>query len=166
MSFSDKAAYFSVEKQNSTPIWHVTSTIQQPGVLVRPLIDHLNASSQPVSTGTIVFAILFGVIFLVGIVTNACVVLLFIVKSEIRQYTNYLFANLSIADLFVITVCIPVAITDLFSPDVWQYGLIFCKFKSIYDPNTSCWVEGIRVLKVIFYYSRLYIRLSVYEIYR
>ena len=83
--------------------------------------------NRPVPTLSIVFAILFSFTFLFGIFTNSIVVLVFAIKSEFRQYTNYFFANLSIADILVLIVCIPVAITDLFSPDIWNYGRVYCE---------------------------------------
>lgn len=91
---------------------------------------YLSIENRPLSTISIVFAILFSLVLLFGLFTNAIVVLVFVVKSEFRQYTNYFFANLSISDMLVLVVCIPVAITDLFSPDIWNYGRIYCKKNS------------------------------------
>ena len=102
-------------------------------------IDDLVSSieNRPVSTLSIVFAILFSFTFLFGIFTNSIVVLVFAIKSEFRQYTNYFFANLSIADILVLLVCIPVAITDLFSPDIWNYGALYCKYTAAFLFNNQ-----------------------------
>lgn len=74
-----------------------------------------------------IFGSLFSLTFIFGIFTNFLVVIVFIFKSELRQYTNYFFANLSIADILVLIVCIPVALSDCFSPDIWPLGGFYCR---------------------------------------
>ena len=77
---------------------------------------------------SIAFAALFAIIFLVGISTNLLVIGVFVLGNKFRQFTNYFFINLSIADILVLLICIPIAITDLFSPDEWNWGEIYCKW--------------------------------------
>ena len=76
---------------------------------------------------TLIFGILFTLTFIVGLFTNAIVIIVFVFKSELRQFTNYFFANLSISDILVLIVCMPIAITDLFKPDSWFFGKFYCK---------------------------------------
>jgi hypothetical protein len=74
------------------------------------------------------FSFLYALIFLVGIFTNIIVICIFISKSGFRQNRNSFFIiNLSIADIFVLVSCIPISITDLFSPNTFIYGLVYCK---------------------------------------
>jgi hypothetical protein len=78
-------------------------------------------------TTSIVFSLLYALIFAVGIFTNLIVICIFIFKSGFRQYRNSFFINLSIADILVLLCCIPISITDLFSPNSWFYGFVYCK---------------------------------------
>ena len=78
---------------------------------------------------SLTFAVLFFLVFIVGIVSNLLIIFVFLFRNEFRQYTNYFFANLSFTDILVLLVCIPIAITDLFSPNIWYYGYIYCNIK-------------------------------------
>lgn len=79
---------------------------------------------------TFFFAIFFIASFILGIAGNSLVIYAFLSKKELRSHTNIFFINLSISDILVILVCVPVALTDLFLPDNWYYGYIYCKFLS------------------------------------
>ena len=82
----------------------------------------------------IFLTILFVITFIVGIITNSLVIFVFLRKQEVRQYTIFFFVNLSFADILVLFICIPIAITDLFSPNEWFYGFYYCnilKFKKL-----------------------------------
>ena len=72
--------------------------------------------TKELSSMSVIFAIIFGVILIIGIFTNLLVIGVFILNSEFRHFTNFFFVNLSIADILVLVCCIPITITDLFSP--------------------------------------------------
>lgn len=82
---------------------------------------------REIENSSIIFATLYSIMFVFGLLANLLVVFVFLFKKELRQYTNFFFTNLSVADLLVIIVCIPVAISDLLSPDVWNFGFFYCK---------------------------------------
>ncbi|CAF0870888.1 unnamed protein product [Brachionus calyciflorus] len=105
---------------------------------------------------SLIFSGLFGFTFIFGLLTNSLVVVVFLFKSELRQYTNYFFTNLSIADLLVIIVCIPVAISDLLSPDIWNFGVIYCK---MYYFIEYC-VTSVSSLTIIFISLERYFAIS------
>lgn len=108
--------------------------------------------NRPVSKMSMIFATLFALTFIFGIFTNAIVILVFAIKSEFRQYTNYFFTNLSIADILVLLVCIPVAITDQFSPDIWNYGSLYCKcFKFLIIHFILIILKKTRIYNIGFY---------------
>lgn len=76
---------------------------------------------------TVVFIVLYGVIFGFGVLANLLVTILFLFNKKFKSHSNFFFANLSISDFLVLLVCIPVAITDLIDPYQWFYGMIYCK---------------------------------------
>jgi hypothetical protein len=89
--------------------------------------------SWQVTLYSVIFASIFAFIFLFGILTNLLVIGVFILRSEFRQFTNFFFINLSIADILVLLFCIPITITDLFSPDEWHYGQFYCKVYTFFE---------------------------------
>ena len=58
--------------------------------------------------------VFYSIIFLVGVIGNFLVIYVLMKEKELRNFTNYLLANLSIADLFVLITCVPSGIHDLF----------------------------------------------------
>ena len=110
-----------------------TISYQNVSLKAQTLISIINEYTNPGKTGVVsfIFAVLFILTFIVGIFTNFIVIIVFLFKNELRQYSNYFFANLSIADILVLLVCIPIAVNDLFTPNVWYFGYFYCKFKNI-----------------------------------
>ena len=56
---------------------------------------------------TLLFIVAYTVVFIVGIVGNSCVVLVILRTRSMRTVTNLFILNLAVADLLVITFCIP-----------------------------------------------------------
>jgi len=72
--------------------------------------------------GTIAYLL----IFLIGTCGNMMVIYVLMVEKELRNFTNYLLANLSIADLMVLFTCLPAAFHDLFAKERWYLGKAMC----------------------------------------
>ena len=89
--------------------------------------DDKNITTQ--TSSTFAFAIWFISSFVVGIAANLLVIYIFLSTKYIRSHTSMFFINLSISDILVILVCVPVALTDLFLSENWYYGYIYCKLK-------------------------------------
>jgi 7 transmembrane receptor (rhodopsin family) len=51
--------------------------------------------------------VLFGIIFIVGLIGNLLVVIVVLFNPLMRSTTNYLIINLAIADLLFVLLCIP-----------------------------------------------------------
>ena len=81
---------------------------------------------EEITQESIILSIVYGVIFLFGIAANLVVVFVYIFKDGLNKTTNYFFISLSISDIFVLIVCIPIIITELFSNE-WLYGIVYCK---------------------------------------
>ena len=62
----------------------------------------------------VVGSILYMGIFVFGITGNSLVIYVLFKEKKLRNFTNYLLANLSIADLMVLIACVPSGIHDLF----------------------------------------------------
>ena len=58
-------------------------------------------------------SIFYALIFLIGVTGNLLVIFVLAKERELRNFTNYLLANLSLSDLFVLMVCVPSAFHDL-----------------------------------------------------
>lgn len=74
----------------------------------------------------IIGSVLYIIIFFVGIVGNVCVIFVLVKEKRLRNFTNYLLANLSVADLMVLVACVPSGIHDLFAKERWYLGKIMC----------------------------------------
>ncbi len=74
--------------------------------------------------------VIYGLVFVVGFFGNGLVVIVaFLKQTQPHSFgtTNYCLVNLSLADLLLILVCLPSAILDLFSQEVWYLGHFLCK---------------------------------------
>jgi len=68
-------------------------------------------------------SIFYAMIFIIGVTGNLLVIYVLAKEKELRNFTNYLLANLSLADLFVLVVCVPSAFHDLLGKYIFIY---FC----------------------------------------
>jgi hypothetical protein len=75
----------------------------------------------------IIFTAIYIIFGVCGIISNFIVLTLFLCTKKMRQFTNYFFANLSIADVLILIICLPITVTDLYSPDIWFYGFWYCR---------------------------------------
>ena len=83
----------------------------------------------------IIFSGSYIALFAFGLFSNIVVIIVYIVNKQFKK-NSYFFINLCVSDLLVLICCVPVAIIDLFSPDIWLFGSIFCnKYFFIYDSN-------------------------------
>ncbi|CAF0839758.1 unnamed protein product [Brachionus calyciflorus] len=71
-------------------------------------------------------SIFYTTIFLVGAIGNFLVLFVLSKHKELRNFTNYLLANLSIADLMVIFTNIPNGLHDLVAKERWYLGKSLC----------------------------------------
>ena len=88
-------------------------------------------SQTEVSLHTITIAlVIYSLIFVIGFFGNGLVIIIaFFNQTQHHSFgtTNYCLVNLSVADLLLIIVCLPSAILDLFSQEVWYLGHFLCK---------------------------------------
>ncbi|XP_074655667.1 QRFP-like peptide receptor [Tubulanus polymorphus] len=81
-------------------------------------------SLQLVAVATVCYV----VIFVVGVIGNVLVIVVVLKNKEMKTSTNIFLANLSAADLLVLTVTMPSTLMDLYTKEVWYLGEFMCKF--------------------------------------
>ncbi|XP_026676018.1 neuropeptide SIFamide receptor-like [Diaphorina citri] len=75
---------------------------------------------------TITFIIGYLAVFLIGLVGNSLVIAVVIRSPRMRNVTNYFIVNLAVADMLVITLCLPATLmANIYVP--WIMGLYMCK---------------------------------------
>ncbi|XP_052778426.1 prolactin-releasing peptide receptor-like [Mya arenaria] len=89
--------------------------------------------------------VLYSVIFLVGILGNLLVVLVITCSRRMKTAVNVYLVNLCVADLLVITICMPSALVDLFAKEVWYFGPVLCKLVPFLE-NT---VANVSILTIV-----------------
>lgn len=97
-------------------------------------------------------SIFYIIIFLIGIIGNLLVIYVLTKEKELRNFTNYLLANLSVADLMVLFTCVPSALHDLFAKERWYLGKIMCYLIGFIE-NCMGIASILSMLMVIFFYS-------------
>ncbi|WAR04471.1 QRFPR-like protein [Mya arenaria] len=66
-------------------------------------------------------------IFLFGILGNLLVIVVVCLNRNMKTSVNIFLINLCIADLLVLMVCMPTALTDLYARDIWYFGKAMCQ---------------------------------------
>ncbi|XP_035674328.1 neuromedin-U receptor 2-like [Branchiostoma floridae] len=110
----------SSESQNST------------GVLGNLTSEHVKAyfvTEPPLTQGELsAVSAAYGAVFLVGVLGNLLVAVVVLKVPHMRSPTNYLLLNLSVADLLVLLVCMPVSLTETWVVYPWILGEFICYF--------------------------------------
>ncbi|XP_013384196.1 galanin receptor type 2 [Lingula anatina] len=73
-------------------------------------------------------SILFGVIFLAGVLGNIFIIAVISQDKNMRKSTDLFILNLSVSDLLVMLVCMPTALVEFYAYEAWYFGDIMCKF--------------------------------------
>ena len=71
---------------------------------------------------------LMAIIFIVGIVGNIVVVIVIGCNRNMRSVVNTYLMNLCVADLLLLILCMPAALSELIAKDAWIFGEFMCKF--------------------------------------
>ncbi|XP_052238375.1 thyrotropin-releasing hormone receptor-like [Dreissena polymorpha] len=71
-------------------------------------------------------SIFYAIIFIVGIVGNILVVVVISCSRRMKTTVNKYLVNLCIADMLVILVCMPTALVDIFTKEVWVFDEFMC----------------------------------------
>ncbi|CAF3737531.1 unnamed protein product [Rotaria sordida] len=84
------------------------------------IAEHNSTYNQDENLGSLIFfTIVYVLVFITGLVGNFIVLFVILKNNDLKHFTNYFFANLSAADVFVLIFCIPTAIHDIWAKDQW-----------------------------------------------
>ena len=86
-------------------------------------IPYIEYSERP---ETYIVPILFALIFVVGVLGNGTLVLIFIRHRNMRNVPNTYIFSLALGDLLVIVTCVPFTST-VYTVESWPYGETICK---------------------------------------
>ena len=70
----------------------------------------------------------YSIIFALGVIGNMMVILVVCRHKTMRSPTNVFLVNLTIADLSVILVCMPPALLEFYSDEIWLLGDVMCEY--------------------------------------
>ena len=90
--------------------------------------------------------IFFAIITVVGIIGNACVVIVILRNKHMRTVTNYFIMNNAITDMVFLIICVPITGSQYLIDD-WIYGAFMCKLV-VYMQYVS-----IKLSNLSFFYS-------------
>ncbi|KAK9507062.1 hypothetical protein O3M35_008886 [Rhynocoris fuscipes] len=103
---------------------------------------------------TYVVPIVFAIIFLVGVLGNGTLVLIFIRHRTMRNVPNTYILSLALGDLLVIISCVPFT-SIVYTLPSWPYGEFICKLsESIKDISIGVSVFTLTALsadRLVFY---------------
>nr|QVK45671.1 G protein-coupled receptor [Proales similis] len=106
-------------------------------------MDSLELPIYVLIYGTIFYIL----IFFIGILGNSLVIYILSTEKEARNFTNYLLANLSFADLLVLITCLPPAIHDLYAKERWYLGKPLC-FITYFSQNCMSLASILSILAI------------------
>ena len=75
----------------------------------------------------VLISVLYAFLFVAGLAGNLFVIIFSVIKRRIRKNMTNLYMNLSIADVMILVISVPVATVDIFANDRWYLGETTCK---------------------------------------
>ncbi|CAF0947993.1 unnamed protein product [Adineta steineri] len=111
-----------------------SSTILSHTISSQNLLKNYNITNDIISRNVTNFTLIFlvSIMTLITVLGNLLVIIAFITDARLRTYSNYFILNLSIADLCVGLVCIPLY-AHKFIFDEWYLGYHLCKLWLVFD---------------------------------
>jgi len=61
---------------------------------------------------TLLYVVAYSAVFLMGLVGNSLVIIVFVVDRSMRVTTSYFITSLAVADLLVIVLCVPTTLSN------------------------------------------------------
>ncbi len=68
-----------------------------------------------------------GIIFVIGVLGNAIVMCIILRNHGMHSSTNMSLFSLSVADIMVLVICMPSALSEFYGKEVWYLGQFMCK---------------------------------------
>lgn len=112
-----------------------------PGLLANQIEGEINFDFSPLS---VVLILLYSVVFLTGLLGNIFVIVVIIKFKSMRTVTNVFLVNLTIGDILVILICVPLTLGNTVYRK-WIYGSVMCKL----TPFVQGTVIGVSILSLL-----------------
>lgn len=82
---------------------------------------------------TSIYFFLIILIGLIGFSGNVIVIIVYLFDKKLRSFTNYFFVNLSIVDILIVVLCLPVGLLDMLNEGVWVLGKLVCNVEFLIE---------------------------------
>ncbi|XP_042891667.1 neuropeptide CCHamide-1 receptor-like [Penaeus japonicus] len=79
---------------------------------------------------TYIVPILFAIIFIVGVIGNGCLIVIFVKNKTLRNVPNTYIISLALGDLLVLFFSVPF-VSTIYTIESWPYGTFECKFSEL-----------------------------------
>nr|KAG5708638.1 hypothetical protein BaRGS_034855 [Batillaria attramentaria] len=109
--------------------------------MLNSLHDDLYRHKEPF---IIVLIVIYILNFVVGLVGNVFVILVILRHRHMRTLTNVFFVNLTVGDLMVVCICLPITLGNYIYKN-WVYGSVMCKL----TPFLQGTAVGVSVLSMM-----------------
>lgn len=80
-----------------------------------------------------IYIVLFFIIILtvtvIGFLGNIVVLIVYLFDKKLRSFTNSFFVNLSIVDILIVLICLPVGLLDMIYEGYWVLGEFMCNYQ-------------------------------------
>ncbi|XP_054739378.1 neuropeptide CCHamide-2 receptor [Anastrepha obliqua] len=90
---------------------------------IDPASDYVPPEQRP---ETYIITVLFALIFIVGVLGNGTLVIIFFRHRSMRNIPNTYILSLALADLLVIIICVPLACI-VYTQESWAFGAEMCR---------------------------------------
>ena len=103
--------------------------------MVSNYTNFTNLSTYPQMPIDIVLvgSILYIIVLIFGLFGNFLVIYVLMRNKDLRNFTNYLLANLSIAELLVLITNVPIGLHDLYADERWYLGKTMCQLVYFFE---------------------------------
>ncbi|XP_015602063.1 orexin receptor type 1 isoform X2 [Cephus cinctus] len=116
---TDVMAYHLNDSAYNASVYSDSSEVEEMSAILRRFIDDLNETNYLLIT-------LYVPVIVLAVTANILVIVVVFKYHYMRSVTNYFVVNLSVADLLVTMICMPMAVSQAVSI-TWVYGEIMCK---------------------------------------
>ncbi|KAK7058728.1 7 transmembrane receptor (rhodopsin) [Halocaridina rubra] len=127
----DSLAYLNMTEEEDATFYHNFSS---DGSYLGPVSNDTNATSDYIPyqerPETYIVPALFAIIFVVGVIGNGTLIIIFIKNKTLRNVPNTYIISLALGDLLVLFFTVPF-VSFIYTDESWQYGTFECKFSEM-----------------------------------
>ncbi|XP_050420376.1 gastrin/cholecystokinin type B receptor-like isoform X2 [Adelges cooleyi] len=119
----------NIRSENGTGVWMRNVESGRAAVIEELIAEFSSSQMRFTEVRSILLMAMYLPLFLVAAIANSVVIVVVIKYHYMRSVTNYFLVNLSIADLLVTFICMPMAVCQSIT-GLWLYGEPMCKLTS------------------------------------